>query len=1250
GANDQLYSSHPSLELGTHFIDLGGGRSTVDLTSLGISSQTDGVLLVTGGKNEDNFALSMANADGTWTIFCHDNGVDGTDYEQDYVAFVYVPIAGNPAVIAGKFMGDASVAMQSRPFTVTNPSAGTYRLTIPGYSPSTGVLIISAEGGVNYNVDNVVSYQANGDSWDIQTRDLTATGLQNINANEAVVSFAFIPAEIPPGITVTPTTGLVTTENGGAATFTVQLDSPPTTDVTIALTSSDLTEGTVWPASLTFTATNWYQPQTVTVTGQSDSLADGAVPYTIVLAPAVSADPDYDELDPSDVSVVNAALHNVAAAMIDVVQHDAGDTTGSVTVTAPLAINDFRIRSGSTRGDYNVQVGSAATDDITAGILLTSVTENGRNNDASGDTQGLLFATSSVHDAAAGYYVPVYNAPGRAEWNTDVAAAWFPYAAGWLGGLARNSTRANGGVNNVLIGHPSLVLGTHFIDLGGGQATVDLRSFGINSQTDGVLIVSHGKDEGNYALARANADGTWTVFVHDNGVNGGSYEQDPVAFVYVPKSDTSVVSGKFLGTGNIAIQSGPFTVAHTGTGTYQLTIPGYTPSDGVLIISAEGGISNNADNIVTYQASGDGWQIQTRDLTGMGLQNNGSTEAVASFVFIPSYGFQVTPTSGLRTSEDGGAAIFTVMLGTQPTADVTIGLSSSNLAEGTVSPPALTFTPDNWNWPQTVTVVGRDDGLPDGDVPYTIVLAPAVSADPNYDGRDPSDVSVINAAVHHVAAALIDVVQNDTGNTPASVTVTAPLAINDFRIRAGSNRGDINVQVGPAVGDDITSGILLTSVAENGRDNGEASPLSGLQFATSSVHDDPAGYFIPVNNAPNASSEWNIDVAAAWFPYAAGWLGALVRNSARTNGGANDMLIGHPSLVLGTHFIDLGGGQSTVDLRSLGIHSQTDGVLIVNHGKNEGNYALARVNADGTWTVFVHDNGVNGGSYERDPVAFVYVPKSDTSVVSGKFLGTGNIAIQSGPFTVAHTGTGTYQLTIPGYTPSDGVLIISAEGGISNNADNIVTYQPNGDGWQIQTRDLNQNPPTLQNNGAAETVASFVFIPSPYGFRVTPTSGLVTTESGGTATFTVMLDTKPTADVTIGLSSNDLTEATVSPATLTFTPANWNTPQTVTITGQDDTFSDGAVPYTIVLAPAVSTDLKYNGRDPSEVSVVNVDNEAGIAVLPTAGLVTTEAGGQDTFRVRLNTQPSADVRIDLSCDATAGLLDASSLAFTSANW
>ena len=106
----------------------------------------------------------------------------------------------------------------------------------------------------------------------------------------------------------------------------------------------------------------------------------------------------------------------------------------------------------------------------------------------------------------------------------------------------------------------------------------------------------------------------------------------------------------------------------------------------------------------------------------------------------------------------------------------------------------------------------------------------------------------------------------------------------------------------------------------------------------------------------------------------------------------------------------------------------------------------------------------------------------------------------------------------------------------------------------------------------------------------------------------MVLNTQPTADVTIALSSSDTTEGTVGPASLTFTTANWNMAQTVTVTGVDDAVVDGPQAYMIVTAAAVSTDPNYTGANAADVAVSNTDNDgAGITVTPTAGLVTTEA-------------------------------------------
>ena len=59
-------------------------------------------------------------------------------------------------------------------------------------------------------------------------------------------------------------------------------------------------------------------------------------------------------------------------------------------------------------------------------------------------------------------------------------------------------------------------------------------------------------------------------------------------------------------------------------------------------------------------------------------------------------------------------------------------------------------------------------------------------------------------------------------------------------------------------------------------------------------------------------------------------------------------------------------------------------------------------------------------------------------------------------------------------------------------------------------------------------------------------------DEGESGTYTVALASQPAGDVTVEISQRPTGRATVSPASLTFTADNWNTPQTVTITSTED--------------------------------------------------------------------------------------------------
>lgn len=108
---------------------------------------------------------------------------------------------------------------------------------------------------------------------------------------------------------------------------------------------------------------------------------------------------------------------------------------------------------------------------------------------------------------------------------------------------------------------------------------------------------------------------------------------------------------------------------------------------------------------------------------------------------------------------------------------------------------------------------------------------------------------------------------------------------------------------------------------------------------------------------------------------------------------------------------------------------------------------------------------------------------------------------------------------------------------------------------------------------------------------VSPTDGLTTSESGGTASFTVRLGSAPSQSVTLNISSSDTTEGTVSPAELVFDGDNYDLEQTVTVTGVDDSSRDGNVEYTVTVSVGQNSDTGYQGVPSVNVLVTNSNND-----------------------------------------------------------
>ena len=166
------------------------------------------------------------------------------------------------------------------------------------------------------------------------------------------------------------------------------------------------------------------------------------------------------------------------------------------------------------------------------------------------------------------------------------------------------------------------------------------------------------------------------------------------------------------------------------------------------------------------------------------------------------------------------------------------------------------------------------------------------------------------------------------------------------------------------------------------------------------------------------------------------------------------------------------------------------------------------------------------------------------------------------------------------------------------------------------------------------------------------TTALVS-ENGTTDNFTVMLTSQPSSNTVLQISSDNTSEVTVSPDNLTFTNSNWNTPQTVTLTGVDDNLSDGNTTIQVLVRVdnASTADNRYHGLSRS-LTVTNVDNETAQSLLlsKTTALV-SENGTTDNFTVMLTSQPSSNTVLQISSDNTSEVtVSPDNLTFTNSNW
>jgi hypothetical protein len=247
------------------------------------------------------------------------------------------------------------------------------------------------------------------------------------------------------------------------------------------------------------------------------------------------------------------------------------------------------------------------------GVVLASARQNGPID--WNDGEGPFFPTVAVSWASSG---PGYDmgsgafANGQLDLNTGRAGThgsspeanfafstfWFPFDQGWLGGdvagpTAEGGSAWTGSANHAAGLTPGLIRWTEFpagSATYGGLAQVTLP--GVNALEDGMLFAASsdgGSDVNVVGVVPNEAGSAWIVTIREDSATDSetlaAAGQSEFQFVYVPFNAQRLVGGHIVGSnGSKRKAVGDFTVTRTGTGTYELTFPGKTGSDGALLL------------------------------------------------------------------------------------------------------------------------------------------------------------------------------------------------------------------------------------------------------------------------------------------------------------------------------------------------------------------------------------------------------------------------------------------------------------------------------------------------------------------------------------------------------------------------------------------------------------------------------------------------------------------------------------------
>ena len=888
----------------------------------------------------------------------------------------------------------------------------------------------------------------------------------NYDDPNPIIVIATVMSDDTAGVTINEFGGATSvTEAPGAGstdTYTVVLDSEPAAAVTIAIESGDSGAATVSPATLTFTTSNWGTTQAVTVTGVDDDVDQSSDRSVTISHGATSSGPDYNGISISDVTAV----------VMD-------DDVRGVTVSASSSGLSIREADDGSTGDAAEHVGNYT-------VVLDS------------EPTGNVTITVESSTPSAATVSPATLTFTSGNWSTPQAVT--------VTGVDDDLDNP-GNQRQVTISHGVSASGTDYEDETAASVVVtvgDDDGTGVTiKEPDGSTSVTEksGDDDVRGVTVSASSSGL-SIREADDGSTGDAAEH--------VGNYTVVLDSEPTGNVTITVESGTPSAATVSPATLTFTTSNWGTAQTVTVTGVDDDLDNPGDQ---RQA------MISHDVSGAGTDYEDETAASVVVTVTDDDGAGVTikesdgSTSVTEKSGDGRSDTYTVVLDSEPTAEVTITVESGDSGAATVSPATLTFTTTNWNTAQTVTVTGVDDQVDQSSDRSVTISHSATSSDTTYD-----QINITN-----VTATVMD-------DDVRGVTVSA--SSSSLRISEADDGGT----------DEVTEHVGNYTVVL------DSEPTGNVAITVESGT--PSAATVSPATLTFTSSDWS----SAQTVTVTG-----VDDGLDNPGDQRQSIISHDVSGAGTDY-----------------EEETAASVVVTVTDDDGAGVTIK-ESDGSTSVTEKSGGGRSDTYT------VVLDSEPTTEVT--------ITVESGDSGAATVSPATLTFTTTNWNTAQTVTVTGVDDQVDQSSDRSVTIShraTSSDTTYDQINIANVTATVMDNDMVGVTITE------SDGFTsVTEASG-----EGHTDTYIIVLDSQPTANVGIEAASGTTTAATVSPATLTFTTTNWNTAQTVTVTGVDDKVDQSGNRTATISHSATSSDAQYNNISISSVTATVtatvVDDDLGL--------------------------------------------------------